>query len=281
MPQRPRLRRPRWAASARPRRCGRRGSPVPRGPRNHLRPVAVRTSQPIRSTSHLELPDALARIDEEGDAVAPARCPRLLDRVDQPTVGAHVGRRAQGDPTGRQRLVQGVEVERPVGLARHHLDGRAGQLAHLEESEVMAVVGDCRSTSMRWPAPTPPPRAKAHSARAHPWVSEPVRTISSRPAADQTGRRSAHALQAVGHRRRRLVAAPLRLEPQMVDLGSDGCLGGQGRPGVVEVDDGGASRRRRPLGSRRRWCQARWRTISAPTNVGRGHVPGWPEAPAE
>ena len=74
-------------------------SPVPRGPRNHLRPVAVATSQPMRLDVHRQLADALAGVEEERHPGPPARRPGLLDRIDQAPVGPDVGDGGQGDPT--------------------------------------------------------------------------------------------------------------------------------------------------------------------------------------
>ena len=126
----------------------------------------------------LRPPDALARVDEERHARRPAERSHLLDRVDQSAVGAHVGERDEGDRTRFERPGQRADVEGAVYGARYHFDRRAGELAHLEEPEVVAVVGeavDQQSVTARDACPECEP---PHRLRPRLGV-EPVSAISS------------------------------------------------------------------------------------------------------
>ena len=117
-------------------------SPVPRGPRNHLRPVAVATSQPMRSTSTGTWPTLWQASRKNGTPARRHAAPASSTGLIRPRWVPMWVRAASATPPRLEGRGQRLQVDGAVAGARHHLDGGAGQFAHLEQSEVVAVVGD-------------------------------------------------------------------------------------------------------------------------------------------
>ncbi len=191
-----------------------------------------------------------------------------------------MGQGCERDVTPAEGGGQPVEIECALAGTRYHLDGGAGQLAHLEQSQVVAVVGDPvgqQALALADPAAQgEPPQGLGPSlgvGAGHHHVTV--------PGADQPGRRGAERGQPPGHHGRRLVPSPFRLQPQVLDHGPDGGRGGQGRSGVVEVGDRGAPRRQGAFGfdidgpvTRNRWLRSRGANLPAERQRGIGAIPG-------
>ena len=137
----------------------------------------------------------------------------------RPDVGERHQRHRAG--AGRQPVAQGPEVHRAVRQARHHLDGGAGHLGHLEQAQVVAVVGqpvDQEGVAAPDPAAQeePPdglgPGLGVRAGDDHLVGRGPQQATCGGP----------HRGQPVADRHRRLVAAPLGLDPEVVDLGVEG-----------------------------------------------------------
>ncbi len=220
---------------------------MPRGPRSHLRPVAVSSVATDVSDVDRQLAGALARVDEERYVRAAAQGPDLLDRVHESSMGADLGGRHQADRSGRERRRQRGDVERSVSRTGYDLDRPAGQLADLQETQVVAVVGhpvDEKSVAAR-------DRASEREAphRLHPRLGVgsgqrdlvPFRAYQARDA-------DHHRLQPVRGCGRGFVAPPFGLESEMPEDRVERRLRGESRSGVVQVCDPATPRRLRPLG---------------------------------
>ena len=176
-----------------------------------------------------QLAHALAGVEEVGHAGPAAQGPGLLHRVDQAAVGADVGERDQRHrpPPAASRSARASRSTVPSARLGTTSMVAPASSHDLEQAQVVAVVGDPVDQEP-WPRPIPPPRKNPQTALVQAWVSEPATTTSSAaaraggPAEDRT------AASRSADRHRRLVAAPLGLDPEVLDLGLEGGRGGQG-----------------------------------------------------
>ena len=172
---------------------------MPRGPAQPLAPGGGGHVTADARYVHRQLPDALAGVEEEGDTGPAAGGTGFLHGIDQAPVGPDVGEGGQGHPAPVEGAGQRLEVDRAPAGAGHHLDGGAGQLAHLEQPEVVAVVGD--PVGQQALAPADPAAQGEPPQGLGPCLG--VRSGHHHVAvlgADEPGRRRAQGGQPLGHR---------------------------------------------------------------------------------
>ena len=141
-PTGPRSRRSRRAQPLGERRPGRRAARCPGG----RAATCGRWRWPRRSRCGRRRPGAGRRSGRRrgrtGRRPAGRRSPASSTGLTRPRWVPTWVRAARATRSGSRASASAVEVDRAVAGARHHLDGGAGQLAHLEQAQVVAVVGD-------------------------------------------------------------------------------------------------------------------------------------------
>ena len=204
---------------------------MPRGPRRNLRPVAESMSQPISPTSTGICPTDWQASSSSGTPAARQTAPTAAAGLTSPPwVGTWTSE------TSLTRSSSIVRERRDVDLAvlvvGHDHERRAGAVGDLAQRDVVARVLRARGEDAVARAQLQ--RVEGHVPRAR-GVLDDRDLVALR--ADQRGDRVVAVLDAVAPLRRRLVAADLRLAPQVLDDRVEHARGRQRGAGVVEVGD--------------------------------------------
>ena len=210
---------------------------MPRGPRRNLRPVAESMSQPISSTSIGQLPDRLAGVEQQRHAGRAAGGADRGGGLDEPALARHVHERDELHALV-EHAREALDVDLAVLVVGDDHDRGAGAVGDLPHRDVVA--GVLRVGGEDAVAGLQLQRVERHVPRARGVLDD--RDLV-RPRADQPRDRVVGVLDAVRAVGRRLVAADLRLAPQVLDHRVEHRRGRERRAGVVEVGDRLGARR--------------------------------------
>ena len=184
-----------------------------------------------------ELPDGLARVELIEDRRVAEDRTDSRRRVDQPTLGGHVRQRHQPGSLVQHRLQRG-HVDLTLLVVGHHRDLDTLDLRCPEQAAHVARVFALRRED---------PITGLETQRGERGIPAPRGRLDERPVLGPTTaqRRGVviHRLERLGPVVGHLVAAALGLGPQVPDHGLDHHRGREARTGVVEMDDGCATRR--------------------------------------